>query len=329
MGIQITGIGMYVPELIVTNDDLALMVETSDEWVTKRTGIKRRRIVNGELAYQLGAKAARQAIEDAKISIDEIDLILATTMSPDCCTPSLACLIGYELNNKNAAAMDINGACTGFVYAMDIARNFLETGAYRNILLVSSEIMSRMIDFTDRSTCVLFGDGAGAVVLTRQDGIYSSYLKGNPSGAYKLFTKMQYPKNPWDQVEKDYGLSHVNQYPEGYLYMEGEEIYKFATKVLPEAVLCSLDRAGLSMKDIDFLIPHQANVRILQAANKRLMLPEEKLYVGIEEYGNISSACIPVALYHMKEANQLKAGQRICLAGFGAGLTYGAIVFEW
>lgn len=329
MGIKVTGIGMYVPELVITNDDLARMVDKSDEWVTKRTGIKRRRISNGELAYQMGAKAAKQAIHEAGVSMDEIDLIIATTMSPDCSTPSLACLIGYELNNHHAAAFDINGACSGFVYAMDIARNFLETGTYRNILLVSSEVMSRMIDFSDRSTCVLFGDGAGAVVLTKQEGLYSSYLSGNPSGAFKLFTKMQYQQSPWDKQPKDYGLEHVNQYPDGYLYMEGEEIYKFATKALPEAVNSSLERAGLSIEDLDILVPHQANVRILEAANKRLKLPKEKMYVGIQEYGNISSACIPIALCHLKANHQLNAGHKVCLAGFGAGLTYGALVFEW
>lgn len=329
MGIKVTGIGIYVPEQIVTNDDLAKIVETSDEWISKRTGIKRRRIANGELAYQMGAKAAKQALEDANIGIDEVDLILATTMSPDCLTPSVACLIGCELGNKTAAALDINGACTGYVYAFDIARNFLESGAYRNILIVSTEIISRMVDFEDRSTCVLFGDGAAATVVTKSDGLYASYLGGNPSGALKLYAKVTHHKSPWDKKKESFQDEAVDSFPYGYIYMEGEEIFKFAAAMLPKAVKTVLDRADITTDDLDLLIPHQANVRILQAANKKLKLPEEKMYVGIEDYGNISSACIPLGMYYLKKNQKLIEGQKICIAGFGAGLTYGAVVFEW
>jgi 3-oxoacyl-[acyl-carrier-protein] synthase-3 len=329
MSIKVAGIGMYLPELIVTNDDLAKIVDTSDEWIAKRTGIKSRRIANGELAYQMGAKAAKMALEDANISIDEVDMILATTMSPDCYTPSVASLIGYELGSNSAAAMDINGACTGFVYAFDIARNFLETKCYRNILIVSTELLSRDTDFEDRSTCVLFGDGAAATVVTWQEGVYASYLGGDSTGAYRLYAKLCHHKSPWDKEKVSYGVEEVDQFHDGYIFMEGNEIYKFAITMLPKAVETVLEKANLTMDELYMLIPHQANERILSAANKKLKLPNEKIYVGIAEYGNISSACIPLGLYHLKQQGKLKPGQKICFAGFGAGLTYGALVFEW
>lgn len=329
MGIKITGIGQYVPELVVTNDDIAKIVDTSDDWISKRTGIKSRRIANGELAYQMGVKAAKEALEDANITIDEVDMIIATTMSPDCFTPSVACLIGNELGIKKAVAFDVNGACTGYVYAFDLARNYLEIGTYRNILIVSTEIISRMVDFSDRSTCVLFGDGAGATVVTKSDGLYASILGGNPSGAQRLFAKIKHHNNPFNKQNVSYDSEKVDEFPYGYIYMEGEEIFKFATTTLPKVVLATLEQAGLDIGNLDLLVPHQANERILQAANKKLQLPEEKLYYGIKEYGNISSACIPIGLYHLKRKKRLKAQSKICIAGFGAGLTYGAALFEW
>jgi 3-oxoacyl-[acyl-carrier-protein] synthase-3 len=329
MSIKVTGIGMYVPELIVTNDDLAKIVDTSDEWISKRTGIKSRRISNGELAYQMGAKAAKMALEDANITIDEIDMILATTMSPDCFTPSVASLIGYELGSSTAAAMDINGACTGFVYAFDIARNFLETKAYRNILIVSTEFITRDIDFEDRSTCVLFGDGASATVVAWNEGIYASYLGGDSTGAYRLYSKTLHHKSPYDKEKTSYGIEEVDQFPQGYMFMEGNEIFKFATVMLPKAVETVLEKVNLTKDELDMLVPHQANERILTAANKKLKLPAEKVYVGLADYGNISSACIPLGLYHLKQQGRLNQGDKVCFAGFGAGLTYGAVIFEW
>lgn len=329
MSIKVTGIGMYVPELIVTNDDLAKIVDTSDEWISKRTGIKNRRISNGELAYQMGAKAAKMALEDANLSIDEIDMILTTTMSPDCFTPSVASLVGYELGSNNAVTMDINGACTGFVYAFDIARNFLETKAYRNILIVSTEFITRDIDFNDRSTCVLFGDGASATVVTWGEGCYASYLGGDSTGAYRLYSKVLHHKSPWDKEQNSFGNQEVDLFPAGYMFMEGNEIYKFATIMLPKAVDKVLEKANLTKDQLDMLIPHQANERILTSANKKLKLPTEKVYIGLADYGNISSACIPLGLYHLKQQGRLKQGDKVCLVGFGAGLTYGAVVFEW
>ncbi len=329
MGIKITGIGQYLPELVVTNDDLAKIVDTSDDWIMKRTGIKSRRIVNGELAYQMGVKAAKEALEDANITIDDVDMIIATTISPDCFTPSVACLIGNELGTQKAVAFDINGACTGYVYAFDLARNFLEMGSYRNILIVSTEIMSRIVDFYDRSTSILFGDGAGATVVTKSEGLYASILGGNPSGAHKLFAKIKHHNSPFHKLQESYECEKVDEFPYGYIYMEGEEIFKFATSTLPKVVLATLEQAGVAITDLDLLVPHQANERILQVANKKLQLPEEKLFFGIKDFGNISSACIPIGLYYLKRKKLLKSQNKICIAGFGAGLTYGAAVFEW
>lgn len=329
MGIKIIGTGMYVPDIIVTNDDLATIVDTSDEWITQRTGIKTRHLTNGELTFQMGAKAAKEAIENAGIMPEDIDMILGTTMTPDCFMPSMACLVGHELNINNAVCMDLNAACTGYIYALDTARSFLETGNYKNILIVSSEVMSRTIDFNDRATCVLFGDGAGATVVTKSEGLYASNLGGNPTGALKLYAKLPAPNHPFKKGDSDWGNPDVNAYIDEAIRMEGDEVYKFATTVMPKAVKNVVEKAGISLEQLDMLIPHQANVRILLSSNKRLKMPFEKIYVGIEEYGNISSACIPLAMHKLSKENKLKSGDKICIVGFGAGLTYGSVVFEW
>lgn len=329
MGIKIIGTGMYVPDIIVTNDDLATIVDTSDEWITQRTGIKTRHLTDGELTFQMGAKAAKEAITNAGISTDDIDMILGTTMTPDCFTPSMACLVGYELNINNAVCMDINAACTGYVYALDTARAFLETGLYKNILIVSSEVVSRAIDYSDRATCVLFGDGAGATVVTKSDGLYASSLGGDPTGALKLYAKLPAPKHPFKNGTSDWGKPEVNAYMDEAISMEGDEIFKFATTVIPKAVKDVVEKAGITLEQLNMIIPHQANVRILLSANKRLKMPIEKFYVGIEEYGNISSACIPLAIHKLIKENRVHSGDKVCVVGFGAGLTYGSVVFEW
>lgn len=329
MGIKITGIGKYMPNTIVSNDDFAKLVETSDEWIVKRTGIKYRRMSSGELAYQMGAKAAKEAMDDAGIGADDIDIILATTITPDCLTPSVASLIGCEIGSVRAATMDVNGACSGFLYALDMARNFLELGSYRNILIVATEVLSRILDFEDRSTCVLFGDAAGATIVTKGDGNYASYLGGNPKGAYEICAKLKYPKNPFSNKEEQFENLEVANMSYGFIHMNGEQVFKFATKTLPQIVREVIKRAGITLEQLDMLIPHQANVRILEAANNRLGLPKEKMYVGIKEYGNVSSACIPIALYQLKKEGKIEDQQNMCLAGFGAGLTFGAILFQW
>ena len=329
MAIKIIGTGRYVPEVIADNEDFAKIVDTSDEWITTRTGIKTRHITNGVLAFHMGAKASEQAIKRAGIEAEEIDMILATTVTPDCLTPSLACLVGQELGIESAACMDLNAACAGYVFALDVAQKYLDSGCAKTILIVSSEIITRMVDYSDRGTCVLFGDGAAATVVTKGEGLYSCVLKGKPQGAVKIFTKLPEPKNPFSDKPFDWGYDEMNEAPTGYMQMAGNDVYKFATVAMPEAVELAAEQAGLKVEDLDLIIPHQANIRIVQTAIKRLKLPAERFYINIQDFGNISSACIPLALSQLDEQGRLKKGDKICVVGFGAGLTYGASIFEW
>ncbi len=329
MGLTIKGTGMYVPDVIADNDDFAKIVDTSDEWITTRTGIKTRHITNGELAFQMGAEAARMAIKDAGIEVEDVDMVLGTTVTADCLTPSMACLVAKEIGIEDAVCMDLNAACAGYVFALDIAQKYLECGDCKTVLIVSSEIVTRMVDYTDRSTCVLFGDGAAATVVTKGDGLYSSVIKSSPQGADKIFTKLPVPENPFKTGTADWGDERMNDAPTGFMQMQGNDVYKFATTAMPQAVEAAAEKAGISLEEIDLIIPHQANIRIVQTAMKRLKMPKEKCYVNIQDYGNISSACIPLGLCQLKEQGQLKKGDKICVVGFGAGLTYGAAIFEW
>lgn len=329
MGIKIKGCGYYVPDLIASNEDFSKIVDTSDEWITTRTGIKTRHIANGELAYQMGAKASKIALDDANISLSDIDMIIGTTVTADCLTPSMACLVGKELEIEKAMCFDINAACAGYVYALDIAHKYLASKEYKNILIVSSEIVSRMVDYTDRSTCVLFGDGAAATVVSYSENEYKSYINSDPQGADKIFSKIPSTPNPFKTNESVWCDEKMQQAPELFMQMAGNDVYKFATTIMPQAVLEASQKAGWNASDLDIIIPHQANIRIVQTAIKKLKLPEDKFYINIEDYGNISSACIPLALSQLKEQGKLKEKDKICLVGFGAGLTYGAVVFEY
>lgn len=329
MGIKIKGCGYYVPELVASNEDFSKIVDTSDEWITTRTGIKTRHIANGELAYQMGANASMKAIKDAGIELNDIDMIIGTTVTADCLTPSMACLVGKELGIEKAMCFDVNAACAGYVFALDIAHKYLASGDCKNILIVSSEIVSRMVDYTDRSTCVLFGDGAAATVVSYSDGEYKSYINSDPQGADKIFAKIPSTPNPFRTQTPDWSDERMQEAPELFMQMAGNDVYKFATTIMPEAVKKASEKAGWETNDLDIIIPHQANIRIVQTAIKKLKLPEDKFYINIQDYGNISSACIPLALSQLKEMGKLENGKKICLVGFGAGLTYGAAVFEY
>lgn len=328
MGLNIIGAGMYVPETIADNEDFSKIVDTSDEWITTRTGIKTRHINNGELTFQMGAKAAADAVKDAGIDVNEIDMVLATTVTADCLTPSLACMVAKEIGIEDAVCMDLNAACAGYVFALDVAKKYIDSGEFKKILIVSAEIVTRMVDYTDRGTCVLFGDGAAATIVTAGEGIYASCLKSAPQGADKIFTKLPEPQNPFKTQKADWGDEKMNAAPDGYMQMMGNDVYKFAIQAMPEAVELAAQKAGVSPADLDCIIPHQANIRIVQTAIKRLKLPMDKFYVNIQRYGNISSACIPLAITELKQAGKLNKGDKICVVGFGAGLTYGAAVFE-
>ncbi len=323
--VGIIGLGKYLPEKRLTNKDIEKIVDTTDEWITERTGIKERRIAReDETTSDLAVNAAKRAIENAKLKPEDIGLIIVATITPDMFFPSTACIVQSKLNVNHIPAFDISVACSGFIYGIAIAEQFIKSGAYKHILVIAAEKMSSVTDWTDRSTCVLMGDGAGAAVLgeVEEGGILSIYLgadgsKGNllemPAGGSRLPASAS-------TVEK---RLH-------FLRMEGNILFKHAVKVMAEAALKATEPLGLKGDDINLVIPHQANIRILNAVAKRMGIdPEEKLYLNIDKYGNMSSASSAVALTEAVEQHRVKKGDTILLDAFGAGLTWGAIVIKW
>ena len=326
-GIRIIGTGKGIPETVVKNEDFTRFVETSDEWITTRTGIRERRISTGETTWQLGAKAARQALDDAGISPKDLDLILVTTVTADTYTPSIACLIGADLGtDSHTICLDINGACTGFIFALDMAHKYLMAGM-RRVLIVSAERLSKITNFADRSTCVLFGDGAGACVVEGADKPFASYLRCDGTGAKLLYAISQATENPFAGQPVQMGEPFT--YGEGMVFMDGREVYKFAVKAMPEAVEQAAAQLGMKPEDLDWIVPHQANIRIIQTAAKGLEIPMEKFAVNLERYGNTSSASIPLCLDEYRRAGKFRPGDKVCFVGFGAGLTYGAAIVEF
>lgn len=324
-GVGILGTGRFLPGKILTNTDIEKLVDTSDEWITKRTGIKQRRLLDDDTpAYTLGAEAARFAIDNAGIAPMDIDLIIVTTETPDYLTPSTACLIQKEIGAGNASAFDINAACTGFVYAMTIAQQFIISGYYRYVLIVSCEGLSRVVDWKNRNTCILFGDGAGAVVLGRVNnnyGIRESYLAshGELGGCLTL---------PCCHIS-DEDRERRREGMERSIWQDGSEVFTFAVRIMAESTRRVLEKAGKTINDVDLLIPHQANLRIIQGAAKRLELEEEKISVILQSTGNISSASIPVALDIINREGKLNTGDSIVMVAFGGGLTNGSLFFVW
>lgn len=315
---RIIGTGSYLPERILTNYDLEKMVDTSDEWIRTRTGITQRHIVSdGQMASDLAANASRSAMENADISADEIDLIIVATTTPDMVFPSTACILQNKLGIKNCPAFDVQAVCSGFVYALAIADMFVCAGKCRNALVVGSEIYSNIIDWNDRSTCVLFGDGAGAVLLTRSDhpGILSTHLHadGNYSNVLSV------PGNVCG------GKIQGNP----YIYMEGNAVFKFAVKVLEEVALEAIAENKLQATDIDWLIPHQANIRIIRSTAKKLGIPMEKVVTTVEKHGNTSAASVPLALDIAVRDGRIKSDQYVLLEGVGGGFTWGAVLLRW
>ncbi|HZK34928.1 MAG TPA: beta-ketoacyl-ACP synthase III [Bacillota bacterium] len=321
----IIGTGSYLPENIITNKDLEKIVDTDDEWIRSRTGIRERRIADKTMASSdLGSKASIRALEDAGIKADDLDLIIVATVTPDMNFPSTACLIQNNIKAINAAAFDVEAACSGFIYSLTIAKQFIATGMYKNILVVGTECLSRFVNWKDRNTCVLFGDGAGAAVVSRVEnnfGILSTHLGADGRGKELLNLKAGGSRQPasLETIEKNLH----------YLYMEGNEVFKFAVRIMASAAKKAAQLAGLETKDIDFLVPHQANIRIIEASAKRLGIEREKLWVNLDKYGNMSAASIPVALDEAVRAGNIKKGNNICLVGFGGGLTWASIVMKW
>ncbi|SFJ61113.1 beta-ketoacyl-ACP synthase III [Thermoflavimicrobium dichotomicum] len=323
--VGILGTGAYLPEKVVTNKDLEKLVDTNDEWIVTRTGIRERRVAApDEATSDLAVKAAQRALEHAGISAEQIDLIIVATVTPDMFFPATACLVQDRLGASKAATFDLSAACTGFLYGVSTAAQFIATGVYKYALVIGVDCLSRILDWTDRSTCILFGDGAGAVVLGPVEegyGFRSYELRGDGSGGDLLKVPAGGSRMPATEETVKQRLHSV--------VMEGREVFKFAVRVLSTATEEALKKAGLTKENIDFLIPHQANIRIIEAAVKRFGLDENKVIVNLDRYGNMSSASIPVALNEAVEQGRLKKGDTIVLCGFGAGLTWGATVLKW
>lgn len=328
MNVRIVGTGSAVPKKRVTNDDLSRIMDTSDEWIKTRTGIESRHLAVEETTTGMAAEAAKAALLDAGMAAEELDLIIAATATPDRFLPNLACEVQSTLGAKNAVAFDISAACSGFLFAINTAQMYLTNGTYRKALIIGAETLSKIMDWSDRSTCVLFGDGAGAAVLQADEnengeglpeGILSTVLGSDGARGMVLRCDNRPVNNPY--VKNDTSLSYVS--------MDGQEVYKFAVKTVPMVITEAVEAAGLSMDEIDLFLLHQANYRIIESVAKRLKQPMEKFPTNLQEYGNISAASVPILLDNVNKHGMIRKGSKIVLAGFGAGLTWGAAVLRW
>ncbi|MGR3301987.1 MAG: beta-ketoacyl-ACP synthase III [Candidatus Scalindua sp.] len=322
---SITGVGSFLPRKVLTNDDLARMLDTTDEWITKRTGIKERRIVEkGVAASDLAIEASLRALDDANILPSEVDLIVAATITPDCLVPSTACFIQEKIGAKNAGAFDILAACAGFVYALSIAKGFVASGAMKTVLVVGTECLSKITDYTDRTTCILFGDGAGAVVVQRGNGkreIVTTYLGSDGSQADLLTLPAGGSRLPASQATIE-SRSH-------YIQLKGKELFKTAINNMVDMIAKAAAENNMQVEDFDMIIPHQSNIRIIDAAMERLKQPRGKAYINIDRYGNTSAASIPIALDEIDKGDMLKPGDSVLLVAFGGGLTWGTSFIKW
>jgi 3-oxoacyl-[acyl-carrier-protein] synthase-3 len=324
-GVRITGWGAYAPSQILTNADLEQMVETSDEWIVSRTGICERRIAGpDETTASMAAVAGLRAIAVAGLQPDDIDLILVGTLTPDYPMPSAAALVKDAIGNKRAAAMDLAAACSGFVFGYATAAAYIISGMARHVLVIGAETLSRCTDWTDRGTCILFGDGAGAVVLSASDeagGTLGIELTTEPAGAYYIWLPAGGAARP--------ATAATLEAREHYMKMKGSETFKMAVRTLGSTSIKALEKAGLGLPDVDLVIPHQANIRIIEALAKSLDFPMERVFVNVNHYGNTSAASVPLALSEAVGSGRVKQGDRLLLVAFGAGLTSGAIALEW
>lgn len=320
----ILGVGSYLPEKIVDNFYFESIMDTSDEWITSRTGIKERRVASDdEATSDLAVKASQKALECANLHPEDIDLIILATLTPDMLLPSTACIVQDRIGAINAAAFDVSAACTGFVYALTIAKQFVENDTYNNVLVIGSETSSRVLNYNDRTTSVLFGDGAGAAVIGRVEvgGILSTYMGADGKGRdyLKIPAGGSRIKASHDSVENDMHTIH----------MAGSDVFKFAVRKMAETSQIAIEKANLDAKDIDLYVPHQANVRIIEASAKRLGINMNSVFVNLNKYGNMSAASIPVALDEVYREGKIKKGEKIVVVGFGGGLTWGSSVIEW
>ena len=323
--VEIAATGRFLPDNVVTNFDLAKMMDTSDEWIRQRTGIVERRIAPKDMgAADMGVGAALVAMQRANVSPGEVDLIVVSTATPDRLLPSTACDIQAVLGAKNAAAYDVSAACTGFIYALEVAEGHIAAGRAEIALVISAEKMSGIVEWTDRATCVLFGDGAGAAIVRKSEnghGMLSSFIRSDGTLAELLWRPAGGVKMPFDLAVLDEKTHFVK--------MAGSEVFKAAVRSMAEAADQALIRAGLTGDDIDLLVPHQANLRIIEATAKYAKIPSDRVFINVQRYGNMSSATVPIALDEAVEQGRIKKGDNILLVAFGAGFTWGASVLRW
>ena len=322
----VEGIGHGLPEGILSNADLEKLVETSDEWITQRTGIKeRRKCRDDEAASDLAIMAAKEAIESAGIDPKDINVVICGSVTGDYPFPSTSCIVAEHVGAVNAGAFDVGAACAGFIYSLDVAASMIESGRVKTALVIGVDTLTKYVDFTDRSTCVLFGDGAGAVILKAEEntdrGLISTVLLADGSGGKYIMMEAggtRYPANRMSEHEK-----------RAYIFMNGAETYRFAVNAMGDACAKALEQAGLTADDIDLFVPHQANLRIIKSAADRIGLPDEKVFINVEKYGNTSGGSIPLALYEASRDGRLKKGMVVMTVGFGAGLVWGANILRW
>ena len=320
--VSILGTGSYVPETIISNDDLSKIVDTNDEWITTRTGIKERHISNGELTWELGAKAVLSALESSGKKPEDVDLIICATITPDEMMPATACRIQSAVGAVNAAAFDISAACSGMVFGINIATQFIKTGMYKTVCVVGAETLSKVVDWTDRGTCVLFGDGAGAVIMGNDESatseIVSQSMVSNGSKG-DILTLNSFPF-------KNTLIDKTEDFTDAYMHMDGQEVFKFAVKIMANQVEKVAEDAGVTLEDVKYIVPHQANIRIIALAAKTLGIPQDKFVVNLHKYGNTSSASIGIALDELMKSGNVNTGDKIILTGFGGGMSAGAVL---
>lgn len=321
---KVCGTGSYVPAHYLDNDDLSRMVETNDAWIQERTGVIRRHIIQEDTTVSMAAEAARRALEDGMVSAEEIDLILVTTFTSEVLLPCAACEVQRELGAVHATCFDLNAACTGFVFAWNTAQAYMASGLYRCVLIIGAESLSNFVNWKDRGTCILFGDGAGAVVLRAEEGENLPFVTHSDGAKGKALTCLSRHRKDWTVEQEQQELENPS-----FIQMDGQGVFRFAVKKVPEAVDEVLEKAQMTMEDVDYLILHQANRRIVEAVAKRLKTDIGKFPMNLQEYGNTSSASIPILLDEMNRQGKLQKGQKLILAGFGAGLSWGASLVEW
>lgn len=310
-GLKIVSTGRALPAKVVTNDDMSRLVETSDEWIASRTGIRTRHFCEGETQADLAAGAASAALERGKVDVKDLCACIVATVTPDCSAPTSACLLQQRLGlPEDIPCFDMNVGCTGFIYALQVARGFLLQSERPYALVIGAEALSHITDFTDRGTCVLFGDGAGAAVVKLEEGSLYACTLGARGDSEAIFIEGPGPERP-------------------YIHMDGQKVFRFAVEAVPHCIHALLEETGLALEDIDWFVPHQANKRIIDHVAKKLKVPNEKFYQNMMRYGNTSAASIPIALDEMAEQGLLKRGQKILCVGFGAGLTWGGALLEW